>query len=201
LGALETSQHKVFVVNNQKYIERAEIIREKGTNRSKFMRGEVQKYQWVDQGSSYLLAESLAGILLGQLESFDFILQSRYETVQKYLAINFGDMCKINSQEALNVAHMFYLEFNDSENAEIFLDFMKEQGINVSSHYQSLHSSTYGAQISKGGNSFINSQKTSKALLRIPLWFGMDEKDVDFIISKSNQILTIMKERKSSENC
>jgi dTDP-4-amino-4,6-dideoxygalactose transaminase len=193
---IQCGEGGALVVNNKKYIERAEIIREKGTNRSKFIRGEVQKYQWVDQGSSYLLAESLAGILLGQLESFDFILQSRYQTAQAYSTINFDDICEINSQEVLNVAHMFYLEFNDSKNSEIFLDFMNEQGIKVSSHYQSLHSSTFGAQISKVINFLPNSQKTSKALLRIPLWFGMDKKDVDFIISKSNQMLTIMKGRR-----
>ena len=82
---IQCGEGGALVLNNSKYIDRAEIIREKGTDRSRFIRGEIQKYQWLDEGSSYLLAESLAAVLLGQLEEFSKIQEARESTIERYL--------------------------------------------------------------------------------------------------------------------
>lgn len=186
---LQCGEGGALVINNARFVERAEIIREKGTNRSKYLRGEVQKYQWVDQGSSYLLAESLAAVLLGQLENFDLIQYSRKKIAKKYTDMNFADLRVSNSQDALDVAHMFYLQFNDAQQAETYLDLMKQHGISVSSHYQSLHSSKFGQEFSEKNQLMENSEKISKRLLRIPLWFAMKENHVNEIVSVSNQVI------------
>ena len=195
---IQCGEGGALVINNSDYIERAEIIREKGTNRSKFVRGEVQKYQWVDQGSSYLLAESLAAILLGQLESFNSIQQSRRRVAQTYFNMNFADLCRVNSQEALEVAHMFFLQFNRINECENYLAMMKEQGVSVSSHYQSLHSSKFGKSFSRCISDMRNSDSVSKTLLRIPLWCGISENDVSKIVSTNNKVIS--KIAKGNEN-
>jgi len=187
---IQCGEGGALVINNKKYIERAEIIREKGTNRSKYVRGEVQKYQWVDLGSSYLLAESLSAILLGQLESFSSIQQSRRQIAQTYLDMNFANLCRFNSQEAVDVAHMFFLQFNRINECEIYLGLMKEQGVSVSSHYQSLHSSKFGKSIARRVIKMQNSEAVSKTLLRIPLWFGISENDVSKIVSINNEVIS-----------
>jgi dTDP-4-amino-4,6-dideoxygalactose transaminase len=194
---IQCGEGGALVINNPNFIERAEIIREKGTNRSQFIRGEVQKYQWVDQGSSYLLAESLAAILLGQLENFDSIQSSRRQIAQKYLGICSDELCTSVSQEALAVAHMFYLQFNDIQSAETFLVLMDQDGISVPSHYQSLHNSNFGRNFSQFPHSLKNSEAVSKTLLRLPLWLGMNEKVVQEIIASSNQAIFKIVEEKA----
>ncbi len=179
-----------LIINNPKYIERAEIIREKGTDRSKFLRGEVQKYQWVDQGSSYLLAESLAAILLGQLENFHEIQLLRQLVAQQYSTLKFADLCDTPPQEALEVAHMFYLQFEDTEISKAYCRRMIERGISVVSHYQALHNSSFGVKFAPKAISKRNSEKMSTNLLRIPLWYGINEEEVDHIMSSSNRVIT-----------
>lgn len=187
---IQCGEGGALVINNPKFIERAEIIREKGTNRSKFIRGEIQKYQWVDQGSSYLLAESLAAILLGQLENFVSIQSSRRQIAQKYLEINLDELCISGLQETLDVAHMFFLQFNKIQGAETFRDLMKQGGISVSSHYKSLHNSSFGRKFLRYTQLLKNSETVSKTLIRLPLWSGINQKDLLKIIEISNQSIS-----------
>jgi dTDP-4-amino-4,6-dideoxygalactose transaminase len=140
---IQCGEGGALVINNTKFIERAEIIREKGTNRSKFVRGEVQKYQWVDQGSSYLLAEILAAVLLGQLENFESIQSNRKTVTEIYSKIEISDAVTTNSHDANIAAHMFYIKFPDGLIRQQFIREMLENQIIVSTHYQPLESSIF----------------------------------------------------------
>lgn len=193
---IQCGEGGALVINNSNYIERAEIIREKGTNRSKFVRGEIQKYQWVDHGSSYLLADSLAAILLGQLENFYPIQLARQQIAQIYSTMNFADLCISSSKEALEVAHMFYLQFKVTTDSQTYGDLMREQGISVVTHYQSLHNSNFGARYFPNPLSKRNSEKTSSNLIRIPLWYGMSDADVNLVMSTSNKVIMKITEGK-----
>lgn len=171
---IQCGEGGALIVNNPLFIERAEIIREKGTNRSKFIRGEVQKYQWVDQGSSYLLADTLSAILLGQLENFSEIQATRRKVWKDYSGRleNFhGDKAPFTFfEETGDVAHMFYIQFSSNEEAENFSQFSNKLGVKTSFHYQSLSASKM-AMINLGiKDSSRNSEKIAKRLIRLPLY-------------------------------
>ncbi len=191
---IQCGEGGALVVNNSKFIERAEIIREKGTDRSRFIRGEVQKYQWIDQGSSYLLAEALAAVLLGQLDNFKAIQDTRQRIAQTYSTMNFADLCNTSCEGALQVAHMFYLQFEDTNDSQTYIDLMNKQGISVVSHYQALHNSKFGASFPPNGLSLRNSESVSNNLVRIPLWYGMKEADVNLVSFCSNNAIAKINE-------
>lgn len=183
---IQCGEGGALVINNKMYIERAEIIREKGTDRSRFIRGEVNKYQWIDQGSSYLLAESLAAILLGQLETFDSIQRRRQNVFAKYSEIDLMEGLSSNIVEGFKVAHMFFLQFAKSKDRDSVKLGLNEQGVGVASHYQALHLSKFGDRFSNNiaGNS--NTSRIASTILRFPLWPGLNETDLFEIIEKAN---------------
>jgi dTDP-4-amino-4,6-dideoxygalactose transaminase len=178
---IQCGEGGALVVNNPEYIERAEIIREKGTDRSRFIRGEVQKYQWVDHGSSYLLAEVLAAQLLGQLEKFDTIQSSRQKTWENY-ELKLG---KKPIQDDLNAEklayHMYYIEIDPLE-ISLVQEKLKSANIATATHYQPLHLSKMGVNLGANHLKLPNTELVSKSLLRIPLWVGMAEKIVNQIV-------------------
>ena len=187
---IQCGEGGALVINNSLFIERAEVIREKGTNRSKFMRGEVQKYQWVDQGSSYLLAESLAAILLGSLEQFAMI-QARRELISNTYRDKFRDWARaINydlqdqMKSEINSAHMFYIVSESQKSRDNFIEYLKKQGIQSVFHYQSLADSKQGEVFKRPASVSINSQKVSNLLLRLPLFPSMSGQELDFVVSK-----------------
>ncbi len=173
---IQCGEGGALVVNNPKFIERAEIIREKGTNRSKFVRGEVQKYQWVDNGSSYLLADALAAILLGQLENFHAIQDTRKKYWFKYQR-DLGGLEDFFGSEYIDsknseVAHLFYFITPSHAYREKIIDFLKDRKVQVTSHYQPLSSSIAGKQL---GRQFALPQKSkfvSERIIRFPIWSG-----------------------------
>jgi len=188
---IQCGEGGAIVVNSPKYIERAEIIREKGTDRSKFVRGEVQKYQWVDHGSSYLLSEAQAAILLGQLEKFRWIQIQRNLIWQLYANVfmevkspHFNLMPEIGAQ----VAHMYYIEFQNSEEATETQRSLLKNGIETNFHYQDLSKSKAGKAFSKEYNENPKSLKTSNTLLRLPMWIGIDGHAISNILSKPKVI-------------
>ena len=188
---IQCGEGGALVVNNSKFIERAEIIREKGTDRSKFVRGEVQKYQWVDNGSSYLLSEVQAAILLGPLEKFTWIQLQRNLIWQLYTSVfmevknsNFNLMPIIEAQ----VAHMYYLEFQNSEKATEAKRSLLKNGIEANFHYQDLSKSKAGKTYSKKINENSNSLKTSNTLLRLPIWIGIDGQAISNILTQPEVI-------------
>jgi dTDP-4-amino-4,6-dideoxygalactose transaminase len=188
---IQCGEGGAIVINSPKYIERAEIIREKGTDRSKFVRGEVQKYEWVDQGSSYLLSEVQAAILLGQLEKIAWIQMQRNLIWQLYTGVllevkssTFNLMPKFESQ----VAHMYYIEFQNSEKATEAKRILLKNGIEANFHYQDLSKSKAGKTYSKKINENSNSLKTSNTLLRLPIWIGIDGQAISNILTQPEVI-------------
>jgi len=195
---IQCGEGGALVINNSKYIERAEIIREKGTDRSKFIRGEVQKYQWVDYGSSYLLAEVLAAQLLGQLESFDAIQSNRQKTWESYeLNLAFESEKSRSSIERL-AYHMYYIELDPLE-ISLVQEKLKSTNIATATHYQPLHLSKMGVNLGANHLKLPNTELVSKSLLRIPLWVGMTEKIVGQII-ESILNLNLKPQQNSSSN-
>jgi dTDP-4-amino-4,6-dideoxygalactose transaminase len=196
---IQCGEGGALVINNPEFIERAEIIREKGTNRSKFIRGEVQKYQWVDHGSSYLMPEVLAAILLGQLESLEFIQSRRQIICAKYKELNFSEGSMSILTEALSVAHMYFIEFKQETRADAFRIWMKKNGIDVRTHYQPLHNSLFGRRFASIISEMSNSEMTSKTLIRLPIWPGLQDSDLHRINAKATTFFNDLNFGRSNE--
>ena len=189
---IQCGEGGALVINNKKYIDRAEIIREKGTDRSKFFRGEVNKYQWMDQGSSYLLAESLAAILLGQLEIFEYIQTKRQNAFTKYGKIDLTDSVSSNIIKGFQVSHMFFLQFEKPKDMASVKLGLNEKGVGAASHYQPLHLSKFGKQFSNNIPKNSNTTKISSTILRFPLWPGLTELELIEVIEKANFELSLL---------
>lgn len=186
---IQCGEGGALVINNTKFIERAEIIREKGTDRSKYIRGEVQKYQWVDQGSSYLLAEALAAILLGQLLSFQDIQKSREKICRKFMDLQMPQDSTWNTAAANLVAHMFYIQFSVDKEALFFKKEMKSRGIQINSHYEPLSNSLFSKKNLDVVLDAEKSNKVSRTLVRLPVWFGMNELTLNRIFEETKTVL------------
>lgn len=184
-----------IAINDEKYIERAEIIREKGTNRSKFFRGQVDKYTWVDLGSSYLPSDMNAAYLYPQLEILDEINIKRQVLWEKYHGAfekyeNEGlikrpyipDNCKHN-------AHMYFLRFNDLKTRTEFIDYMKKNNISTVFHYLPLHSSPAGIKFGRYTGDMNVTNKVSDTLVRLPMFYSMDNQTQDYVIKKASEFL------------
>jgi dTDP-4-amino-4,6-dideoxygalactose transaminase len=182
---IQCGEGGALVINDAKYVDRAEIIREKGTDRSKYFRGEVDKYQWVDKGSSYLLAESLAAILLGQIENFREIQRLRKDIWIQYSNLVLGkEVIHFPSEfrDQLSVAaHIFYIEIEDQLVRSNFVEKAKEIGISVTTHYQPLHNSRAGDRFGISKFEYENTIKTSTNLLRFPIYIGLSENSFEKI--------------------
>ena len=169
-------------------IEQAEIIREKGTNRSKFFRGEIDKYSWVAVGSSYLPSDFLAAYLLAQFEAMDAINELRRHVFERYhealLGLSqTGVFClpRIPESNTINY-HMFYLLFGTGEDRDAMMAHLKGNGINAVFHYLPLHMSIMGVKMGYRAGDFPHTEKISDTLLRLPLYASMDDTDIDYII-------------------
>lgn len=174
-----------LIINNTKFIDRAEILREKGTDRSKFIRGEVQKYQWIDHGSSYLLAEALAAVLFGQLEMFKTIQLYRSTLFDRYLTSFQGGRFtpQFTRENDEHTSHMFYLVLGSLEERESLLQYLSDNNIQSTFHYQSLAHSKKGREYSQGRNPASNSFEISKLLLRLPLFFELSQDRQEKVIN------------------
>ena len=174
-----------LIINNPKYIERAEIIREKGTNRSQFFRGEVDKYTWVDIGSSFLPSDMVAAYLFSQLENMDKINQKRMEIWHKYDEIfsHYDDKIRrpYIPQDCRHNAHMYYVLFETLDKRTKFIDYMKSNGINPVFHYIPLHSSPAGKKYGRVSGKMDVTNRISDCLVRMPMFYGLKEKDIDYI--------------------
>ena len=173
----------MLAINDDRFIERAEIIWEKGTNRSAFFKGEVDKYGWVDIGSSFLPSEIIAAFLWAQLENLEKIQTRRKETWRNYSegltiwAAKKDIRLPAIPDFATNNAHMFYLIMPTGEDRNHFIQFLKEKGINAVFHYQSLHQSSYSKE--KGWKGFApHSDCYSECLVRLPFYYELQERDV-----------------------
>jgi len=173
----------MIVLNNEKYFDRAEIVREKGTNRSAFFRGEVDKYGWVDIGSSYLPSDIIAAFLFAQLETLEDIQEKRKRTWNVYhealspLAKEGKIKLPFIPDYATNNAHMFYILCGSLEERTKLVDYLKSQNIYSVFHYLSLHKSPYYTSNNKGRD-LPFSDYYSECLLRLPMYYELTEEDV-----------------------
>ena len=179
-----------LLINNKENVEKAEIIREKGTNRSRFFRGQVDKYTWVDKGSSYLPSELNAAYLYAQLENADLIYNDRMNTWNKYkeLLQELADKNLIELQyipeDCKHNAHMFYIKCKDLDERTSLIDFLKENNINAVFHYIPLHSAEAGLKFGRFHGEDKYTTKESERLLRLPFYYGLKEENVKYITSK-----------------
>ena len=176
-------------------IERAEIIREKGTNRSKFWRGQIDKYTWVDYGSSYLPGELNAAYLWAQLEEADKINDARLAVWNKYYEAfkPLADDGRIEIPQVpdgcVHNAHMFYIKCRNLDERTRFIAYMKERGIACVFHYIPLHSSPAGVKFGHFDGDDRFTTKESDRLVRLPLYYGMTEADADAVIGAAEDFL------------
>lgn len=170
-------------VNNPAYRERAEIIREKGTNRSNFLRGQVDKYTWVDKGSSFLPSDMNAAYLWGQLEAVDEIYQNRMDTWRFYHEAlqPLAERGLIELPEVpdccVHNAHMYYVLLPDLEKRTQFMDYLKDAGVGTAFHYVPLHSAPAGLQYGRFAGEDMFTTQVYERLVRLPLFYGMTNDD------------------------
>jgi dTDP-4-amino-4,6-dideoxygalactose transaminase len=178
----------MITVNNPKYVKRAEIIREKGTNRSAFFRGEVNKYGWVDIGSSFLPSEIIAAFLYAQLENLDEIQRRRKDIWNTYheglydLAAKGKFLQPSIPDYATNNAHMYYLVCRNLKERSALIEHLKKNDILSVFHYLSLHKSPFYRKFHDGRN-LPNSDRFTNCLLRLPLYYELTPADQEQIIS------------------
>lgn len=178
------------LVNHEKNVERAEIIREKGTNRTKFFRGQVDKYTWVDLGSSYLQSELNCAYLYAQIENPDIINDNRLKSWNTYYEL----LTPLKEKGCIDLpvvpkgcvhnAHMFYIKTKDLEERSKLIAFLKENGIGAVFHYIPLHSSPAGQQFGRFHGEDKYTTKESERLLRLPMYYGLEKKDIEYVASK-----------------
>ena len=173
--------------NEDKYLERAEILREKGTDRSKFFRGQIDKYTWVDYGSSYLPSDMNAAYLYAQLEMAEEINNKRMEIYNYYRE----NLAPLEAQGAVDLpyvpeyakhnAHMFYMKLKDLETRTAFIDYMKANDILTVFHYIPLHSSAAGQRFGRFHGEDVYTTKESERLVRLPMFYNLEMEQVRYI--------------------
>jgi dTDP-4-amino-4,6-dideoxygalactose transaminase len=195
-GTLSFHETKNFVcgeggallINDPRYIERAEIIREKGTNRSRFIRGEVDKYTWVDFGSSYLPSDLLAAFLLAQLEHRDYIL-SRRRRIWEYYSESLRDWARLNSVRLPSVPshctqayHLFYIILPSPQIRADLIEWLRIHGIHSTFHYVPLHLSQMGRRFGGREGQCPVTEMVSSCILRLPFYTDMSQSEQDEVV-------------------
>jgi len=170
-----------LLINDPRFVDRAEIVWEKGTNRSQFFRGQVDKYTWVDLGSSYLPGEIIAAFLWAQMEEADAITARRLGIWTNYHE-SFADLERTGDVrrpmipgECTNNAHMYHLLLPDLERRTSFIDRLTANGIQSVFHYVPLHASPFGRSVGRSVGDLSNTDAASDRLVRLPLWLGLEE--------------------------
>jgi dTDP-4-amino-4,6-dideoxygalactose transaminase len=168
--------------------EKLEILRQKGTDRSKFSRGLVDKYTWQDAGSSWIQSDILAAFLVSQLESFDSIQQFRHSIWSNYHE-GLSDWAEANNFALLDpiahpghTAHLFSIVFEDAPQQASFISYMAERGISTPFHYQALHESQAGLIFGRSIGGLENTKRAASRLVRLPLWPGMSEPQIAEVV-------------------
>ena len=169
-----------LLINDPRFAERAEVIREKGTNRSQFFRGEVDKYTWVDVGSSFLPSELIAAFLAAQMEHADEITQRRLALWDRYHAAleSLEDRALLRrpamARDCRHNAHMYYILLENEDTRTRLVAGLKRDGIHAVFHYVPLHSSPFGREHARAHGTFDNTDAVAARLLRLPLWLGLE---------------------------
>lgn len=179
-----------LLIRDDSRIEDAEIIREKGTNRSKFFRGQIDKYTWVNWGSSYLPSDMNAAYLWAQLEQAEEINENRLNSWTEYYngLKDLADEGKIElpyiPRECVHNAHMFYIKAKDLEERTALMKYLKDNEINTAFHYIPLHSAPAGIKFGRFSGEDIYTTKESERLLRLPMYYQLTKEDRDKVIDK-----------------
>jgi dTDP-4-amino-4,6-dideoxygalactose transaminase len=170
-----------LLINDPRFVDRAEVIWEKGTNRSQFFRGQVDKYTWVDLGSSYLPGEIIAAFLWAQMEEADAITARRHGIWTDY----HESLIELESAGAVrrpivppdrsHNAHMYHLLLPDLERRTAFIEHLKASGIQSVFHYVPLHSSPFGREMGRSVGQMTNTDDASDRLARLPMWLGLED--------------------------
>lgn len=177
-----------LIINNEAYNERAEILREKGTNRSKFFRGQVDKYTWVDFGDSYLPSELNAAYLWAQLEQADAINENRLATWNAYdeafapLKAQGKLELPVIPEGCVHNAHMYYLKLKNLQERTAFINYMKENDVHTVFHYVPLHSAPAGLKFGRFAGEDVYTTRESERLVRLPLYYGLAQEDLGKVI-------------------
>jgi dTDP-4-amino-4,6-dideoxygalactose transaminase len=178
----------LLIINDDRFLQRAEIIREKGTNRSMYFQGQVDKYTWVDLGSSFLPSELQAAYLWGQLEKVDMIKGDRLKTWSTYNDAfqslkSFGVELPTVPNDCQHNGHMFYLKLRDIKQREEFIKYLKTNQIMAVFHYIPLHSAPAGKDFTvfTGNDNYTTSE--SERLVRVPMYYGMEQADLESTIN------------------
>ena len=177
-----------ILINKSEFIEKAEILREKGTNRTKFYRGQVDKYTWVDFGDSYLQSDLNAAFLWAQLENADLINRNRLETWNKY----YKELYPLYEHGLIELpfipegcvhnAHMFYIKLKNIEERTNFIDYMKKNEILCVFHYIPLHSAPAGLKFGRFVGEDVYTTKESEKIVRLPIYYNITKYDLNVTI-------------------
>ena len=179
-----------LLIQDEKYISEAEIIREKGTNRSQYYRGQIDKYRWMNYGSSYLPSDMNAAYLWAQIEQIDVITQKRLALWRQYDALlrplqERGLLALPTVPEGcVHNGHMYYIKTKDMEERTQLITFLKENGIMAVFHYVPLHSAPAGLKFGRFSGKDVYTTRESERLLRLPMYYALTSGEVDYIVSK-----------------
>jgi len=196
-----------ILINNERFCEKAEIIREKGTNRSKFFRGEVDKYTWVDIGSSFLPSDLVAAFLYAQLQMVETILAARYRIFDSYLKglqrlsdAGFIRLPFVNGQESCN-SHIMYLITQSHNERNRLIQYLAEQHINSVFHYTPLHSSPMGMRYGRTCGNLRHTTESSERLIRLPIFYDMQTTEVERVVQAIDAFFKEDKQNNDSRIC
>ena len=174
-------------INNPKYFDRADIIREKGTNRTQFINGQVDKYTWVDKGASYLPSDILAAYMYPQLLIMDEMREDRVNSFNEY----YKQLVPLKNEEKIDLptipvgcvhnGHMFYIKAKDIEERERLQRFLKEKEIGTAFHYIPLHSAPEGLKTGRFVGEDVYTTKESERLLRLPMYYKLSKQDITYV--------------------
>lgn len=186
-----------LLIQDDKYVEEAEIIREKGTNRSKFFRGQIDKYTWVNYGSSYLPSDMNAAYLWAQLEMADEINRNRLARWNQYrellTPLKERGLLELPTipEHCVHNAHMFYIKAKNLEERTALIGFLKKNDILSVFHYIPLHSAPAGVRFGEFHGEDRYTTKESERLARLPMYYGLEEEQVDYIVSKIREFYKV----------
>lgn len=185
---LSMGEGGAIILRNEDIAEQAEIIREKGTNRSKFFRGQIDKYTWVEAGSSYLPSELNAAYLCAELENMDMIFNDRMES-WNYYNENLQDLKEAGKIElpfipenCTHNAHMYYIKAKNLEERTALIHFLKEKGVSAVFHYIPLHSAPAGKKYGRFHGQDVYTTVESERLMRLPLYYGLSQEEQNVVI-------------------
>lgn len=183
-----------ILINKEEYMERAEIIREKGTNRNKFFRGEIDKYTWIDIGSSYIGSDLLAAYLWAQFEKLDEIQQRRKEIYNRY----YNGLTDLAEEGLLRLPtipsytesnyHMFYIILKKESLRNKLLKWLKQLKIGAVFHYIPLHLSPMGLKLGYNKGDFPLTEDLSNRIVRLPMYYELSDSEIDFVLKKIKEI-------------